>query len=694
MAGSNEYIYILIDINFLLTSRKYADMHFRILSLIICFLCFCNFASLSAKVVKLDLNSRKLYQNGKKFGEIGTYEEIKGTVHFEVDPKNLLNQVITDIEYAQKTPDGRIAFSCDLLLLVPSDKSKINGSLIYEFNNRGTMLLPYVDATNHVLFKRGFVFLSTGWIGELLPNDQKLKLYAPVAKLAGQEIKGLVRQEIIGQKGKKRMSVNGPDHGAYEPTGKGYKNATLTRRFREADPRIIIDPGRFYLETSWADYTCERNGLPRVDLIMEDSFEADYIYELIYEARNPIVQGLGFAGIRDIISFFRYQMTEDNPLSDWKKEPLIRHVVNFGISQSGRAIRMFIYQGFNEDEEGRIVFDGAMPLVAGAGMGFFNHRFASPTRFSTQRESHLYPTDVFPFTYALTNDPLTGRRDGLLEKAEKKGLAPKIMHIQSSAEYWHRAAALSHTDPSGKADAPIPENVRIYSITGQHGSGNGISSGKKVGNLAINHTYYNPIIRALILAMDSWIKDNKTPPPSVYPNLKDKTLANWSAKDCQWSPIPGITFPKVIQQAFVADYGEAFESTRFITRHPPIIKHTYPVKIPVVDADNNEKGLLKMPAVACPTGTYTGWNLRTYPAHTTGDLLRLAGGYIPFARTKKERLQSGDPRLSIEERYPDFGTYFSQYKEKALELVEKGYLLEEELSDILELAVKNKKLIE
>jgi len=650
--------------------------------------------SLPAKVTHLEIQSKKLYKEGQKYGDIGTYEELRGKVHFEIDPIAAINQMVVDVQLAKRLDNGMIAFSADITLLIPSDRSKINGSLIYEFNNRGSMLLPYVDAETNALFSRGFVFVSSGWIGELLPNPNKLRLYVPIAYTNKKEITSKIRTEIIGQKGKRRLNVNGRGHGAYEPTGRGHKTATLTKRMRESDPRTIIAPDKFYLETSWSDYTCERDGLPKVELVMEDSFAANYIYELIYEAKNPIVQGLGFTGVRDIISFLRYEKVEQNPLLDYNNNLFINRTISFGISQSGRALRMFIYEGFNEDEKGRQVFDGAMPMVAGAGMGFFNHRFASPTRFSTQRESHLFPADVFPFTYGESTDFFSGKTDGILKQAITKNVVPKIMHVQSSAEYWHRCSALMHIDLVNQKDAIIPKNVRIYSIVGQHGAGNGIPKEKKAGSLAVNHTNYSPFVRSLMVALDDWIHTKKTPPVSVYPSFKNSTLGNWAQDITNWKSIDNIKYPKVIQKAFIADFGKDFEDSQHITQHPPIIQEEYPIYVAKLDVDNNEMDMLKVPAVGVPTGTYTGWNLRTKAMGSTGDLLRLTGGYIPFAKTKKERLANGDPRLSIKERYNDFTTYLSAYKKATNDLVDNGYLLEEEVVKIIELAHKNKALIE
>ena len=661
----------------------------------ITFLLLCSFLflQLTAEVTRLDIHSKSPYQNGKQFGAIGTYEMLQGKVYFEIDPLAAINQAVVDVQLAKRLENGKVAFSTDISLLVPTDRSKINGSLIYEFNNRGGMLLPYVDAETNALFSRGFVFVSTGWIGELLPAGDKLRLFAPIAYEGEKEIIGKIRVEIIGQKGKQRLNVNGSGHGAYEPTGRGYKTATLTKRMRATDPRTIIASDKFFIESSWADYPCERDGLPKVELVMEDSFEANYIYELIYEAKNPIVQGLGFAGVRDIISFLRYEKVAENPLIDFNNKLFIDRTISFGISQSGRAIRMFIYEGFNEDEKGRQVFDGAMPMVAGAGMGFFNHRFASPTRFSTQRESHLFPADFFPFTYGDRKDALTGKTDGILRKASNKKVVPKIMHLQSSAEYWHRCAALMHIDPFEQKDVVLPINVRVYSIVGQHGSGTGIPADKKAGTLAINHNNYSPFVRSLIVALDDWISQDKTPPPSVYPTFKNGTLVSFKESGNDWK-IPKVSYPKVIQQAYTADFGNDFETNKEITQHPPIIQATYPIFVAKLDTNNNEMGMLKHPAVSVPTGTYTGWNLRTKEMGAAGDLLRLTGGYIPFATTKKKRMSTGDKRLSIKERYKNFQTYLVAYEEATLELFKKGYLLEEELTGIKALAKKNSQLIE
>ena len=234
---------------------------------------------------------------------------------------------------------------------------------------------------------------------------------------------------------------------------------------------------------------------------------------------------------------------------------------------------------------------------------------------------------------------------------------------------------------------------RVYSIVGQHGSGTGIPADKKAGTLAINHNNYSPFVRSLIVALDDWISQDKTPPPSVYPNFKNGTLVSFKESGNDWK-IPKVSYPKVIQQAYIADFGNDFETNKEITQHPPIIQATYPIFVAKLDTNNNEMGMLKHPAVSVPTGTYTGWNLRTKEMGAAGDLLRLTGGYIPFATTKKKRMSTGDKRLSIKERYKNFQTYLVAYEEATLELFKKGYLLEEELTGIKALAKKNSQLIE
>lgn len=321
-----------------------------------------------------------------------------------------------------------------------------------------------------------------------------------------------------------------------------------------------------------------------------------------------------------------------------------------------------------------------MPHVAGGGRGFFNHRFAAPTRHNSQHDNHLYPADVFPFAYDEQRDPDTDRIDGILQRARAAGTVPKVMHTQTSAEYWHRSGSLVHTDPLGKQDAAIPPEVRIYAFGGcQHGAGSGIPGERGSGQLPGNPSDYRPFLRGLLLALDAWVREGREPPASVYPRISDQTLVGWRHDESGWRPLPGVRYPEVIQQPEFLEFGPEFLKHRRITLEPPASRGNYVVRVPAYGADDNDRGTLQVPAVAVPVATYTGWNLRHRSIGAENELLTLSGGYIPLARTAAERQATGDPRPALLERYQDFDAYRRQLMAAAQRLVDERYLLAEEL---------------
>jgi len=651
---------------------------------------------LLAAVDRIEILERLPYAEGREFAGIGPYERLLGRVHFSVDPRARANSRIVDLGLAPKNDRGRVVYRADFEILAPVDLSKANGALLYDVNNRGrrACLNYFNTGADQFLMRKGYVVVWSGWIGELLPGGDRLRLDAPVAR-NGDHITGTVRAELVTDKPDTRMLINGAAHGAYPPTPAGLSSATLTWRLRESDPRRPIPREQWHIETQPVDVDGELPSLPKVELVMPGGFIPGYIYELIYEAQQPIVQGLGLAGIRDLVAFLKYDSTHGNPLRRADGNPVAQLAMGWGISQSGRCLRMLLYDGLNADEKGRIVFDGMMPHVAGGGLGFFNHRFASPTRFSTQHGDHLYPTDVFPFTYGVEDDPFTNRREGILDRCRASGTVPKIMHTQTSAEYWNRAGSLVHTDPGGTRDSQLPREVRIYAFGGaQHGAGSGGPGSVVSGQLPANPTDYRPLLRGLLIALDQWIRDDIEPPPSRFPRISERTLLSWEQGPSGWHPLPGVRYPDVIHEPSFLDYGDGFSTTRQITQHPPQIRDQYRVLVPGYDADNNERGMLRLPSIEVPVATFTGWNHRNPKTGAEAELTRLNGSYIPFPRTMSERSESGDPRPAVQERYRDYADYLARIRAATEELIAERYLLEEALPRLLELAESNRALFE
>jgi Alpha/beta hydrolase domain len=643
-----------------------------------------------AEVTRIEITDRQPYEAGKAFGETGSYERIRGKVYYAIDPLAEANQAIVDGELAPRNHEGRVEFSTDLEMLVPQDRSKANGALLYDVNNRGNRVCLGMfngGGADGFLMRQGYIVVWSGWIAEVLPGGERLILEAPTATEGGKPITGIVRAEFVSNTQTDRANIaHFANQGSYPPTQRGLEEAKLTWRLRERDPRVAIPRAQWKLHQDYVEVDGRRSALPRLELEISGGIRSGYIYELIYEAQGPIVQGLGLAGIRDLIAFLKSEPSPRNPLSD-EGRSVAKLAYGFGVSQSGRCLRQFLYDGFNADEKGRMVFDGLIPHVAGGGLGFFNHRFASPTRHNTQHDNHQYPADVFPFAYGEERDPFTERREGILSRARAANVAPKIMHVQTSSEYWHRAGSLVHTDPLGVLDAKIPPEVRIYAIGGaQHGAGSGRPSEGGSGQLPGNPTDYRPVLRGLLTALDRWVRHHESPPSSVYPTIAEGNLVPWSGGESGWRPLPGARYPDVIHQPDFVDRGPLFLTKRQITIEPPKILGHYIVKVPGYKQDNNERGCLLLPTVAVPVATFTSWNLRKREIGAETELLSLSGGYVPFAATKFDRQKTGDSRPSLQELYGNFETYRQQFEDHVRQLLEQGFLLEEDVPRLHRLA--------
>jgi hypothetical protein len=683
-----------------------------------------------AEVTRWEITKREPYAGGRPIGERGPCERLAGVVHFALHPNLAANGQIVDLTLAPKNADGKVEFWADFELLVPVDRKQLNGALFYEVNNRGHKTAPGIfdGGADDFLLRQGFAVLWSGWIAEVHPAAGKFQMSAPVAIENGQPIRGIVRNELVVNQPAEKMSISHrAGLGSYRPSKAGLAGATVTMREREADERQAIPQGKFQLHVSEVTAGGRTGQLPLVELEVEGGLKPGWIYEVIYEAEGPIVQGVGLAGIRDLVACLKYDTTERNPLRAESGQPLLGRALGFGTSQSGRCLRQFLYEGFNADEQGRRVFDGVMPHVAGGGLGSFNHRFASPTRTNGQHEEHTFPADYFPFTYGDEKDPFRsphapreeprasptpspGRSalpenghisrsematDGILRRSRTLGVVPKVMHTQSSSEYWHRSGSLVHTDPQGTRDAQEPLEVRHYTFGGtQHGAGSGLPAAKGGGQLPSNPADYRPLMRALLLALDAWVKDGKEPPRSMIPRIADKTLVGWKEKESGWPGIPGVSYPLVIHQPSFLDRGPDWQSRRIATVEPPQVKESYTVRVPACGPDGNELGTLNLPAISVPVATYTSWNLRDESIGAKGELLGLQGGYIPLARTKAEREEAGDPRRALLERYRDYADYEMQYMNAANQLLAQRYLLAEDLPRLKALCEKQRGLFE
>jgi len=654
-----------------------------------------------ADLVRFEIKSREPFADGKSFGEVGAYERIVGRAHYEFDPKLPQNQNVVDLKLAPRNKRGHVEVTADLFLLAPRDLTKASGAALYDVNNRGNKLAlrffnfgsgsnnptSAVHAGDGFLMRHGFVVVWSGWDGELLPGGDRLRLGAPIAKEKTITITGKVRCEIYPHSGGKRAVINWGNHGAYRPTAKGLGEATLTHRVRPGEPRVPVSPGKWKLHITEVESDLPGQ-LPKIEIEMPEGMQKGHIYELIYEAQNPRVMGVCFPAVRDLMSALKNGTGQDNPLL-LKGKPVVKRAHAFGVSQSGRFLREMLYWGFNEDEAGRQVLDGVIPHVSGSGLGSFNHRFAQPTRHASQHDHHDYPPDRFPFSYGSQRDPFSGQHDGILKRCQASGTTPIVLHTQSEAEYWTRSGSLTHTDPLGRKDFENPEAVRIYLFGGtQHGPG-GWPPSTGDGKTLSNPGDYRPFLRALLLGLDRTVASRKSGentdhlPPSIFPTIAAGTLVDGKQDSTGFPKIPGILYPKIIQQPQFLDFGPRWQEQRIIDRQPPMPRGDYRVLAPRCDEDGNVRGCLLPTEVAVPVATYTGWNLRNAAAGAENDLVSLRGSFIPFPKTKAEQEKSGDPRRSIEERYETQREYLRQLKTACVTLQKAGYLLEEDIDRTL-----------
>lgn len=645
----------------------------------IAILAFCTPALLAhAEVSRIEIKSRETLGEATA---VVQYEAIRGEIFYTLDPTVAGNQRIVDIDLAPRNTAGLVEFSTDFELYVPKGDN-VSDALLYSVNNRGGSTLPPEIGAEYPLTSKGYTYLVTGWINELTPGAGRVRLHAPIVSNGEEPVTGLVRYEIISNRPGNNINIAGDNHLAYAPSDRGMNEATLTKRLNQLDPRIVIPREQY----SFAIVPTPESNQPMVSLVLDGGLEPGVIYELIYEAKDPVLSGAGMAGIRDMVSLLR-NGTDNAALQVQIANlnvPTIAHTVAWGISQSGRLLRQFVYHGFNEDLDGRKVFDGIVPVIAGAGFGMFNTRFAMPTRTNGQHENLLYPNDYFPFTYGDSTDPYSGRIDGILLKSRASNTEPKIMHIQTSNEYWVRGGSLAHTNPLGTQDAQIPDNVRFYTIGGsQHSSGNGIpSSGRGFGQLPSNHNRWTPIADTLLVAMVDWVSANKTPPSSRYPKIAEGTLvashlANGQINPEAWRPLPGYQHPSKMYQIGSANFGEKFLERGIIDLHPMFSNDWYGAKVPKVNRDNNDlpQSTILPPLTAVPLGTFVPWNLRNPVSGAETELARLSGGYIPFAATPEQAQANDDPRPALSKRYAGAQEYLREYANATEELIQQGFLL-------------------
>jgi hypothetical protein len=639
-----------------------------------------------ARIVRVVIEQRDAAAfQAQAFGQIGTYQRLSGRVYGELDPKSPLNSIITDIEFAPRNARGMVEYSATFSIAIPADLSKTSGVLFYEVPNRGRAPLPAASARAGAmadLFKFGHIVLTSGWQGDLAPAPNVETISVPVAKNAdGSPLTGpvLVRfSDMAPNTNTLALRGRQPPAPAAPPLTLDTSKATLTRR--AAEGREIV-PIR---SSDWAFADCSAApfpGKPDPDKIcLKNGFDPAYLYELVYTAKDPLVLGIGFAATRDLTSFFRYAAKDDsgtaNPIAG-----KVTHTLARGDSQSGNFLRSLVHLGFNQDEGKKIVFDGINPNIAVRQLAM-NFRFASPGGAAALYEPG---SDAVQTWSSYTDDARHRPAASLLDRCTAGNTCPKVFETFGASEFWDLRGSPNLVGTKADKDIPLPASVRRYFFPGvTHGGGTGgfstaAPAPPRACELPNNPNPSSDTMRALTVALVDWVARGTPPPPSQYPRLDHGELAEPTQAALGFPIVPGVPLPDNIQlPLYEYDFGPKFnynDMRGVISMEPPAIRQVLPSLAPKVDADGNETAGVASVLHQAPLGSYLGWNV-TSAGFNKGSNCGLVGGYVPFAKTKAERLAAGDPRPSLEERYGTHEKYIAVVRAAAARLVHDRFLLQ------------------
>ena len=591
------------------------------------------------EVTKVEILERHLVEDTD-------YEQLSGRLHYRIDPTHEKNRGIADLELAPVEADGRVAFSSDFRLLRPVEDAPAAVAGWIEIPNRGSR-----SNMSEFMIAHRFAMLEVGWEFDVPADPGKLRIEVPVAREQdGSAIRGAVEAIFIVDEAEDSFTVT--DLAPYPPVDPDGAETRLSVREKGHVPG-----GHEIPREQWS--------LEGNTITLEGGFEPGLTYEITWLAEDPPVAGLGFAAIREAAAWLKHGGDSLSP---------VPHLYAFGASQCGRFLRDFVYRGFNSDTSDRLVLDGSIPHIAGAGRLDLNRRWSTP------RELALFRAASYPFADTAVFDPASGLSEGLLENPRVTH-RPRIFYTNTAAEYWGagRVAALVHTDPEGKRDLVLPDEVRLYLFAGtQHGPSAFPPASPGAGAPFANPVDFRPALLALRLAMHRWVSEGIEPPASAYPRLADGTLV--PVAEVAFPEIPGIQSPRELQA------GPRMANPL----HPDGAGagHALPLLVPQVDADGNDLAGIRLPEVAVPLATATGWIFRPAEMGAPDELLPvLRGSWIPFPMTKADRENTGDPRLSREERYEDAADFLSRTREAAEALVKSRYLLPGEVDEAVEKAL-------
>jgi len=654
--------------------------------------------------VRLDIQRREPFAGGVSFGDTGPYERLLGNAHFAIDPAEAGLPSIVDLDLAPRNASGLVEFSATVDIVKPVAIAKGRRRVLYEFSNRGNRGLLGFNygrgtdmskpeyAGDGFLMRLGYTLIWSGWQGDLIDRGGNVVARLPFAERDGKPLRGRVRQEFnpmtpgILSMGVSGGAERGQDVQPYPVLDRA--TATLTVREHETDPRVPIPASDWDLARAETKDGRVVLTPSNVDLFVKGGFMTGWIYEFIYDTEGSRVMNLGFLGVRDLLSMLRHATYDaagtPNPLAGH-----VEKIYGTGASLSGRVIREYVYEGWNVDAEGRRVFDG-VHTHTGSGRLFQNQRFAQVGRYPRQHEEHQWPAECYPFTFVAVPDPFTPRNEGLWRRPATD---PLVIHLHTEGDYWVRHVSLTHTAPRDGRDVEIPASARMYHLTGAPHMVRALDDPEWIGQLTPNAISAIPFRRAVLVLLDAWATDGTPPPPSLLPAVANGTLVTAEEVLTKYPKVEGVSLPKGPSRLPRYDYGPDFDTRGIMSVFPPVPVpgQEYPIRVPQIDGDGNTIAGLRYPDIEVPLGTYNGWSLRK-AGFAEGEQWWNTGSFVPFARTRAEREASGDPRPSIEERYPSHEAYVAAVARVCEQRVTERLMLQEDADRFSAAARKNNPL--
>jgi alpha/beta hydrolase family protein len=617
------------------------------------------------------------------------YEELKGRLHFAIDPLHPANRRITDLELAPRDGEGRVTWDSDVSILLPVDRAQCRGRVLLDVVNRGNTVAvpnfnratrpifgpgsdpnPPIDVGDGFLMTRGWVVISCGWQGDLPRVPGLIGMRAPEARDAhGGSLRGRVYTQLQATGPVADFLLSDRGHAAYPAADLEEADALLTVRDQPDGPATVIPRGRWRFARADGERVIPD---PR-HIHLDGGFEKGRLYQITYTAEGAPVQGLAMAALRDCVAWLKHAGAEEGNPAPGR----LRWAYAYGRSQTGRLLRTLIYEDLNLDEQGREALDGIIANVAGGMRGEFNQRFGQHSKDRNNMMRHL-----FPFTDRPSADPETGAKDGLHARLDARGSRLRVFYTNTSAEYHRGDASLIHTDPDGAHDAAHGAHTRVYHFAGtEHGLGvwppsdtqpapadptGPVERSQHLRGVAD----YSVLLRACLVNLDRWVVEGVEPPPSRHPRVDDGTAVAPDRLDSAFARIPAARYPRHHARPRRLDWSAL----------PPAPGRAFGSLVSGVDGDGNEVAGVVLPEIAVPLATHTGWNPRHPDIGGAEQLLVFAGATIPFARTRAEREAAGDPRPSVAERYASRAAYLELVRRAAQALAREGYLLADDVA--------------